>query len=364
MTGDFSLFLHHIARTPILDTRTLWIGLLAHADSGGSVSLRSGNVALTWPDAPFQVLPTLQANPDGAIFAGPGDRVALSTLRGASLPTQRWELASGEDQLLMQWAVPTNPLWVVQQDNALSALLRFQASAPMRFSLMAVYQHGTPRLGDYRAVRMQGLEAGPAEPPVTEYTPGQPPTSGAFRYGRVAGLAQGARWQGEIRLSPEQWAALAQGESLAWPVSSLTLKDWGTGQVQSAPLRARVPGTAVESHANYGVHYRLSVPLHNPGSTPLRLRWSLQQPLDLKAGVARFSSPPQSGVRFRGSLRSGSVSAPQDQHLVLKAGEAAPPFWELSLAPGETREALLEWVYPADATPPQLLLLEAVFLSA
>ncbi|MGV3523271.1 MAG: DUF3370 family protein [Candidatus Sericytochromatia bacterium] len=360
LTGDFSLFLHHIARMPVLDPRTLWIGLLAHADSAGSVSLRSGNVALTWPDAPFLALPTLQANPEGRIFAGPGDRVALATLRGDSLPAQRWELASGEDQLLLQWPIPTNPLWVVQQDNALSALLRLHASAPMRFSLIALHHPGTPRLSDYRAVRMQGLEAGPAEPPVTEYTPGQPPSSGAFRYGRVAGVARGARWQGELRLDAAQWQALLQGESLGWPVSALALKDSGTGHIQSAPLLVRVPGTAVESHGNYGVHYRLRVPLHNPGSQPLRLRWHLQQPLDLKAGVARFSSPPQNSVRFRGTLRSGSLAQPQDQHLVLKAGEADPPFWEVTLAPDESVEALLEWIYPPDATPPQLLRLDAV----
>ncbi|MEZ0368599.1 MAG: DUF3370 family protein [Candidatus Sericytochromatia bacterium] len=352
LTGTFSVFLHHLARTPVFDGRRLWIGLLAHNHGPETlrIDLNQGNAFLTWPDAPFISLATQLPNDSGQVFAGPGDRVALATLRGeSSLPVQNWELAPGSDTLLFQWLVPTNPLLFVQQDNALSALLRFHASAGIDLSLVALLQSDTPGASDWLAMLNTGQRAGPADGEATLYDPTKPPPAGPFRFSRVAGLTQGARWQGMLEID------LAQFNRQAYPVSGLYLKDLETHQNQSAQLLARIPGSAVESHGNYGVHYQLKLQLNNSSSHARNLSLALQQPLKVKDAKAEFRRKPSEQVRFRGSLKLTHGGQSRYYHLVLHEGEQAQPFASLSLPPQTSEQALLEWVYPPDATPPQLL---------
>jgi hypothetical protein len=40
---------------------------------------------------------------------------------------------------------------------------------------------------------------------------------------------------------------------------------------------------------------------------------------------------------------------------VLRAGEEGPPLGQVRLAPGERRSLRVRLIYPADATPPQVL---------
>jgi hypothetical protein len=42
-------------------------------------------------------------------------------------------------------------------------------------------------------------------------------------------------------------------------------------------------------------------------------------------------------------------------HLVQRAGEPSPAFGTISLAPGASRQLQVRLIYPADATPPQVL---------
>jgi hypothetical protein len=44
-------------------------------------------------------------------------------------------------------------------------------------------------------------------------------------------------------------------------------------------------------------------------------------------------------------------------HLVQRAGEPSPAFGTISLAPGASRQLQVRLIYPADATPPQVLTL-------
>ena len=44
-------------------------------------------------------------------------------------------------------------------------------------------------------------------------------------------------------------------------------------------------------------------------------------------------------------------------HLVQRRGQVGPPLVELTLEPGEERSVEVQFLYPPDATPPQVLTL-------
>lgn len=362
LKGAFRLFLHHIARTAILDPGTIWIGLIAHQRGKAPLRLvlRAGSSHLTRPDAPFLALPTLTDNAKGQIWSGPSDRVALERLRGeGNLAPAEWTLSPGTDTLLYAWPLLSNPFPLWQQDMALSGLLDFEASDEVHLSLVAVLQPGSPRLNDFLKASSQA--AGPAEPDATPYEPGSLPSSGDFRYGRVAGLARGSRWDGELNLDLAD--LLAKGQ-LGYPIASPLLKRLGAEQVQSAPLLARAPGSAYAAHGNYGVHYRLALKLHNPSAQALTLSLALRQPLSVSESqgqMAHYQTPPGEAIRFRGSLHHDF--GPKSQgwtHLSLRKGEQAQSFARILVPPGAQQAGVVEWIYPADATPPQLFCLEAL----
>lgn len=344
LSGHFSLFMHHVARRPLFDNRSLWIGLVA---SGSSRLIQTaGQVFCTGPDAPFVNLPDVQANDAGRLYAGPGDRVARVMLQ-AKGETGAWSLSAGSLQLLHQWRIQTNPYFVFQLDNAISGLLRFHSSGPVRLSLLALLSSGEPRMEDWRRLLRAGKVAGPAEDEASLL----PATGGVFRYGRVAGVVTGSHWDGEISYD------LGQDPARAFPLSALYAHDLATGQNQSARLQVKVPGTAAESHGNFGVDYRLQLRLSNTGSQPRRLELAIAQPLSASPGSVRFGREAGQQLRFRGSVRLRWQDQTRWFHLQLRDGQQAPPFAELRLNPQQQLSAELEWIYPADATPPQLLIL-------
>jgi len=364
LQGRFELFMHHVARTAVLSSARVYLAVVASNPSQESLrlTLKKGAFFRTWPEAPFKPVAGIHNNPRGELFSGPGDRLALAVLRDEStLNPQQILLAPGEQAVIFLEAIPTNPLWVLQQDNALSALLSFESLEPVHLSVLSwVSDSGSPpRPQDLLTLLASGQVAGPPEIPVTEYDPAKPPPAGGFRYGRVAGMVSGASWRGKLEDLPQ-----APGERVGFPLSSVYLKRMGTGQNQSAPLRVRVPGTAVQSHGNYGVHYLLEADLQNPDPQARSYAVYLHQPLKVierspGEALAVFRSPPAEAVFFRGSLRLswGPEQKPEDfwLHQVLRAGEEAPALKVLVLPAGETRRLKLELVYPPDATPPQLL---------
>ena len=47
-------------------------------------------------------------------------------------------------------------------------------------------------------------------------------------------------------------------------------------------------------------------------------------------------------------------------HLVLRQGQEGPSLGQVTLKPGEAREVQIRLIYPADATPPQVLTVRPV----
>ncbi|MBM5797714.1 MAG: DUF3370 family protein, partial [Cyanobacteria bacterium K_Offshore_0m_m2_072] len=90
----------------------------------------------------------------------------------------------------------------------------------------------------------------------------------------------------------------------------------------------------------------------------------LESPLkgDQPAAGLRFLAAPGRAVMFRGSVEvsgldgsSGRPAGRQGFHLVLRNGQQGPALGTVTLAPGAERTLRLRLIYPADATPPQVL---------
>ncbi|MFN9660863.1 MAG: DUF3370 family protein, partial [Cyanobacteriota bacterium] len=207
-------------------------------------------------------------------------------------------------------------------------------------------------------------------------------------YSRVSGVQRGATWTGRLT-DPDQTTLSASRAPISWPISSLERGTLGTGQVQTAELSPFYPGTAWAAHGNYGVTYALTLPLRNDSRLPLRLALALESPLKTEApqGGLRFRGAPVSGgshldagngagaakglpaveaasgpVVFRGTVEVSGLDGPagrptgrQSFHLVQRAGQEGPPLGTVTLGPGARRQLQVRLIYPADATPPQVL---------
>ncbi|MBL6800973.1 MAG: DUF3370 family protein, partial [Synechococcus sp. BS307-5m-G37] len=76
----------------------------------------------------------------------------------------------------------------------------------------------------------------------------------------------------------------------------------------------------------------------------------------------RFSGGNSSPVMFRGPIEIRGLDDAQGQaqgrrrfHLVLRRGQQGPELGRVTLAPGARRQVRIRLIYPADATPPQVL---------
>ena len=156
---------------------------------------------------------------------------------------------------------------------------------------------------------------------------------------------------------------------MSWPISSLERGSLGTGQVQTAELQALYPATAWAAHGNYGVEYDLTLPLKNRGSTAQTLSLALESPLktDQSSNALQFRGSDSGPVMFRGPVEvvgldypTGTPYGRQTVHLVLRQGQEGPSLGQVRLGPGEARDVQIRLIYPADATPPQVLTVRPV----
>jgi len=67
-------------------------------------------------------------------------------------------------------------------------------------------------------------------------------------------------------------------------------------------------------------------------------------------------------VMFRGTVEVSGLDGPSSRpagrqafHLVQRAGQEGPALGTITLAPGAVRQVQVRLIYPADATPPQVL---------
>ena len=374
LSGRFDLFSHHVyAGTDDSLESTLWLALLMAPQGKTPVTLTllGGSTALSQATAkgqtaaPFLPLPARMHETTAIVASGPGSRVAgdlLNRRTAAELPSRTWILEPGEPSLVLQLPIPVKGLDPLL--NGRNLQLRLHSSGPVELATLAAHGQGhtPPNLQTWSDLLARGQLSR------KDHRPTPRGSRGAMTYSRVSGVQIGSRWQ--ARLSDPEQETLSIGEQpVSWPISSLERGSLGTGQIQTAELQAFYPGTAWAAHGNYGVEYDLTLPLMNTGSEPQHLVISLDSPLktDRPSGGLRFHSNATGPVMFRGPVevrglndQNGQALGRQTIHLVLRQGQQGPPLGELSLLPGEQKDVRIRLIYPADATPPQVITVQPV----
>ena len=400
--GPFAVFSHHVyARKPEAPA-TAWIALLARnrSDRAVQITLQQGATYLSQPDAPFLPLPSLleenlgvsttdqQQQPEpgksssdpghplpspvtsarldeeslrrglagsGAIYAGPGSRVAGVLLDGSSsagLPSG-WALPPGAVRSLLVLPIPTTDL--KPEINGRNLQLYLHSTGPVSLASVAVLHDQPPD-----PVMLKQILDGPLSPKDHRASP--PGGDGPIVYSRVSGVQRGVRWYGRLT-DPGRSFVSVRSAPLGWPISALAGGTMATGQVQTGTLQRFYPGTAWAAHGNYGVTYDLVLPLLNDTSEFVQLQLALESPLEREptGETLNFRVPPARQVSFRGVIAvagldgEGEANRWRRFHLVQRRGQPGPLLGNVSLQPGEQRNLRVRLIYPADATPPQLL---------
>jgi len=384
--GRFDLFSHHIAREIELaqgsrrrqlrrsletpnNLRTLYLGVIVYNPSSRAVNLDVLQTAsyLSQPDAPFIEFAPFLDNQLGNIYAGPGDRVMNQVLRGRRQKAWPAKLVilPKQSQLLMNQPIPVESL--TPRLNGRSTLIRLRSDGPVYMAELAMFakpnpdgSERAPTLEEWQTLLAAGGLAGPRE--VAPSPPDKP--TGPEIYGRVAAVAQGSVWRSQITDPGSLYLAIPQrGQTFSYGLSTLLMGTMGTGQDQSAKLLVRYPGTAYEAHGNYGVEYNLTLPLFNSTSVPQTVDVLFQTPIKedkLSKPGLRFRQPPYPLVSFRGTIRiryNDDYGLPQTKywHLVQRQGQMGEPLAQLIMPPGTRRLVQVDFLYPPDATPPQVL---------
>ncbi len=376
LSGRFDIFAHHVARAPQPDNLTsLYLGIVVHNPGREPVTLTilQGASHLSQPDAPFFAIDEFIEHPPWApAFAGPGSRVAGDFLAGRSqadrFPSQII-IPPGQSTLLMNEPIPVRTL--EPPLNGRSTLIRLQSSGPVHVASLARYAPITwfgveraPTLGEWETLLRESPVAGPRDRAPTPLG-----STNAFIYGRVAGVAIGSQWQATLTDEGSPHLAIpAPGAAFSYGISTLYQGRLGTGQNQSAVMAVRYPDTAYEAHGNYGIQYSLTLPLHNPTATPQRVTVALETPLKedmLATPGLRFTNSPTAPVFFRGPVRIGYRDETGRRrvrfiHLVQRRGQMGRPLAEVLIPPNQREQVQVDLIYPADATPPQVLTVQTL----
>jgi hypothetical protein len=368
--GRFDLFVHHVFRAIAPDNLTsLYLGVVMFNPGNQPVTVDLLQVAsyLSQPDAPFIPLPPAMADPLGVVYSGPGSRVMGDILRGrrqADFPAQLVILPRSY-QLLMNLPIPVATL--DPPLNGRSTMMRLRSSGRVYAASLALMgrthpdgSERAPTLEEWQTLLETGGLAG-----ARDRVPTPPDQPGAIVYGRVAGVARGDRWQAQLTDSPNTTTLSipAPGAAISYGLSTLPAGRMGTEQVQSAPMLVRYPDTAYEAHGNYGIEYSLTLPLSNPTDQPQQVTVAIQTAIkedQLSQNGLRFFETIPTSTFFRGVVRvryADDRNLPQTEyvHLVQRRGEQAAPLVTLEMAPGDRRLVEVDFLYPPDATPPQVL---------
>lgn len=368
-SGNFGVFSHHIAKDAQPGDRLLCLGLLAYNPGNKPVLLKllSGASYLSQPDALFRPLDPIVADPTGAVFAGPGDRVATDLLHGRSpMAPTAFLLAPHSSQLIYNLPIPTD-VAILPPINGRTTQLRLQSDGPVRLAEVAAFAQRDdmgvfvkPLREDFEALVASRVLAGPRDAAATPYDPDAPPPRG-FKYGRVAGVSIGETWTSNL-FGPE--SPPASGQSIAVPIAAVYLNRLGTGQNQSASVRTRYADTAFQAHGNYGVRYDLKLNLKSPDAAGATYLFTLSHPAratgEKPTRAVVYLDPPNKPVTFRGPIRvryrdAAGIEVTHFNHVVLRHGEEMKPFETITLPPSARTAVIISLIYPADATPPQLL---------
>ncbi len=368
LDGRFDLFSHHVyAGQPDQLDSTLWLAVVAQPVGEAPVTLRllEGSTSLSQAtrkgqtSSPFLPLPSLMAESGTAIASGPGSKVAGDLLRGdkANELPEQWTIPAGSITPLVVLPIPVAGLDPLL--NGRNLQLRLQSSGPVHLATLAAY--GDDDKAPNPQTWSKLLKTGKQSP--KEHQPTPRGARGRMVYSRVSGVQIGSTWKATLT-DPGTDHLNVEDAPISWPISSLERGDLQTGQVQTAELEVFDSGTAWAAHGNYGVEYDLTLPLRNEGSQQRRVAITLESPEKNGSGTGQlvFNGSNSGPVMFRGPIEVTGLDGEQGRpsgrrrfHLVLRRGQQGPQLGLITLAPGEQRAVRIRLVYPADATPPQVL---------
>jgi Protein of unknown function (DUF3370) len=371
--GEFTLFAHHFTHTPP-DLKTLYLGILVHNPGRQTATLSVFEAAsyLMEPDAPFKEQQPMLDNPDGNIYSGPGIRAVDHVLRGRRLeafPAQI-TIPPGESRMLMNLPIPVRDL--EKPINGRSSFFHLSSRGKVYIASLAMYAKKNPNeteraptLSEWQELLNKGGLAGPRDR--TPTPPNQ--TEGALIYGRVAGVQKGSRWEATLTEESRDHLEIPPSDRpISYAINTLRGGRLGTQQIQTASMLVRYPDTAYESHGNYGVRYDLTLPLLNKTDQAQTVAIKLETPLkedQLSQGGLRFRQPPLDFPFFRGTVRLSLMKGTERTairyiHLWHRQGQVLAPLTTVELAPQERRSLRLEFLYPPDSVPPQVLTIETI----
>ncbi|BAY61282.1 hypothetical protein NIES22_13430 [Calothrix brevissima NIES-22] len=369
--GRFDVFAHHIAKAePVDNLRSLYLGILLHNPGATPVTINVLQAAsyLSQPDAPFIQVPSFSQNILGTVFSGPGDRITSEVLRGKRqeiFPAQI-VIPPRESQMLLNLPIPVQGL--TPPLNGRSTLMRLRSNGTVYAASLAMFaqtnpdgSERAPTLAEWQNLLDNSDVAGPRDkvPTPLEET-GKPRI-----YGRVSGVASGSQWRALLVDEPKaKYLTIPQpGQAFSYALSTVHGGSLGTNQIQSATMLVRYPDTAYRAHGNYGIQYSLKLPLYNNSQSPKTVTVSFQTPIkedQLVQPGLRFFNTPAKQVFFRGTVR---VRYKDDQgkaqtqffHLMQTRGQAGEPLTTLNMPAGDRRLVEVDFIYPPDASPPQVL---------
>ena len=381
LTGEFEVFTHHFTHTPP-DLKTLYLGLIVHNPDNEPVTVEVLQAAsyLLEPDAPFKEKPAMSDNSKGEIYSGPGIRAVDDVLRGkrqSEFP-KTLEIAPGESQMLMSLPIPVKGL--ERPVNGRSSLMRLKVrgktedSPPASIYLASLAQFAkiepdgkerSPTLEEWQQLLDNGSLAQPRDKIPT------PPEQigGQLIYSRVAGIQKGAKWSADLVDEGKDFLTIPdRGKGISFLISTVRAGTLGTKQVQAAPLIVRYPDTAYQSHGNYGVHYDLQIPLFNVTDKTQTVAVTLETPFkeeNLSKNGLIFRQPPLDFPFFRGTVRlryedEQGKNIVKYIHLWHRRGQIVDPLVQLKLNPKSSRFVRVDFRYPPDATPPQVVTIKTL----
>ncbi len=371
--GRFDLFAHHVFKALAPDNLTsMHLGVIVYnpGDRPVAIDILQAASYLSQPDAPFITPPAVTENSLGTVYAGPGSRVTNDVLRGKRQDIFPAQLVVPPRSYRMLFDLPIPVATLDPPLNGRSTLMRLRSNGTVYLASLALLARKdangnevAPALEDWQTLLQTGNLATPRDraPTLLDNTA---PTN-QIVYGRVAGVAIGSEWQGQLTDNPTsaQLTIPEPGQAFSYGLSTLARGRLGSDQSQTAQMRVRYDDTAYEAHGNYGIQYDLSLPLHNPADQPRTVTIALQTPIkedSLSRNGLRFFEPLPTQTFFRGTVRiryTDDRGLPQTRyvHLVQKRGQQGEPLATLQMPPGDRRLIEFSFLYPPDSTPPQVL---------
>jgi hypothetical protein len=358
--GRFDIFAHHIVRaeTPA-QSRTVYQGIIVHNPGNEPVTVQVLQAAsyLT-REAPFIALPDVVENPQGTVYSGPGDRTMNDVLRGVrqGIFPQTLVIEPGETQILANLPIPVQ----APASNGRTTMMRLASSSPVYLANLVKNSNIPPTLAEWQKLLDTGSLAGKRDPIPTPLDPPREPTV----FSRVAGVSQGTQWQTQLtdNSNVSELTIPQPGKAFSYPLGTVHLITLSTGQIQSAAMLKRYPDTAYFAHSNYGVEYNLTLPLRNITNQTQTVTVSIQTPVKDEGGTDRllFLKPGVEQIFFRGTVRvsyidDNGVEKTRYVHLVQRRGQRGEPLVTLKMLAGGKREVQVDFLYPPDSTPPQVL---------